>query len=153
MLQLKKVSNDDDGISQSISKPLNNTEFDYYLILEIIDWKIYNDSQFAPLNRYHYSISAVSFFALTQEKKKCIQEQLQDLQEYSDVTKAMETYNYGMSACLWSGEGTKKELHAESRKQLELIPSLFGFYMDKRQNGMGATGWDTIQGNLMPSEV
>lgn len=59
--------------------------------------------------------------------------------------------DYGTYARLWSEIGTdEEELMAKAKSQIRAVNMLFGFYMDKPQNRIGATGWDFIRGNLMP---
>ncbi len=60
--------------------------------------------------------------------------------------------SYGIYACVWSAEGTnKRHLMKQVREQLTCCRSLFGFYMDRYQNRLGATGWDLIRGVLWPA--
>lgn len=55
---------------------------------------------------------------------------------------------YGSSACLWQKLGNnQKVLLTEARKELQNIQMLFGFYMDRTINRLGATGWDFIRGD------
>jgi len=43
-------------------------------------------------------------------------------------------------------------LLASARLEMKKADFMFGFYMDKQQNAMGATGWDWIKGNVVPSK-
>lgn len=59
---------------------------------------------------------------------------------------------YGISANLWQEAGNgKAKLITAAKEQCQIIPSLFGFYMDRYQNRMGATGWDFIKGSIYPN--
>lgn len=40
----------------------------------------------------------------------------------------------------------------ELRRKADNSNFLFGFMMDRPENGMGATGWDMIKGNCYPSK-
>ena len=54
---------------------------------------------------------------------------------------------YGIFAMLWKKDGNDLDvLLEEADKESELITSLFGFYMDRPENGIGQTGWDLIAG-------
>lgn len=58
----------------------------------------------------------------------------------------------GLCAILWQKTGNNKEkLLREAREEINKIQCFFGFYMDKHQNQIGATGWDWIQGNCLGS--
>jgi len=45
------------------------------------------------------------------------------------------------------------DVYERALKEAGMIEMLFGFYMDKQQNRIGATGWDVIKGNLDPFNV
>lgn len=58
---------------------------------------------------------------------------------------------YGVRAVLWHGEGNNaNKLLKQARYEVKLADFLFGFYMDRYQNRIGATGWDVVKGNLWP---
>ena len=59
-------------------------------------------------------------------------------------------HSYGVAAYVWNGEGNNLSvLMKEARKQAQLVNMLFGFYMDRPQNKIGSTGWDTVKGDLL----
>lgn len=59
-------------------------------------------------------------------------------------------HSYGVAAHVWSGEGNNLSvLMREARKQAQLVDMMFGFYMDRAQNKIGSTGWDTVKGDLL----
>lgn len=60
---------------------------------------------------------------------------------------------YGAAPVLWQAGGHDEEgLVAAAAEEVKKIRFLFGFYMDRRQNAVGATGWDVIKGRLWPSK-
>jgi hypothetical protein len=60
---------------------------------------------------------------------------------------------YGVFACVLEvvGDNLRQLLH-KARQQAQGLQNLFGFYLDAPQNLIGATGWDTLQGNLYPQQ-
>lgn len=59
-------------------------------------------------------------------------------------------HSYGVAAYVWQGEGNNLSvLMREARKQAQLVDMMFGFYMDRPQNAIGSTGWDTVRGDLL----
>lgn len=59
---------------------------------------------------------------------------------------------YGLAPRLFSTQGNNKtKALRAARKELVAIGMLFGFYMDRPQNAIGATGWDWIKGDLWPT--
>jgi hypothetical protein len=57
--------------------------------------------------------------------------------------------DYGTYAPLWSGTGNNRQkLLKQARKEADMIVMLFGFYMDRTTNILGATGWDRIKGEV-----
>ena len=54
------------------------------------------------------------------------------------------------SAVLLTGQSEDYDQLLEFLKSSSVtIPIMIGFYLDQRQNAMGATGWETIMGDLM----
>jgi len=60
-------------------------------------------------------------------------------------------HSYGVAAYVWNGEGNNLSvLMKEARKEAQLASGImFGFYMDRAQNMIGSTGWDTVKGDLL----
>lgn len=126
-----------------ISNRLNNGDWDYYLVIEVINLH----------DEYCVTVSAVSPQAAGKDN---LDRALgfcgfsdEDLKAFGNNHRyQVEALSYyGIAATLWqeSGNNIHKLLKAarlESRK----IETLFGFYMDKRQNMIGNTGWDFIEG-------
>lgn len=58
-------------------------------------------------------------------------------------------HSYGVAAFVWRGEGNNlSALMKEARREAQLVNMLFGFYMDRPQNRIGSTGWDTVRGDI-----
>jgi len=59
-------------------------------------------------------------------------------------------HSCGVAACVWHGEGNNLSvLMKEARKEAQVVEMMFGFYMDRAQNMIGSTGWDTVRGDLL----
>lgn len=137
----------DSTTGKYISKKLNNGDWDYWLVLDVIDL---HDAGMDDGPKYDVSIQAVSPEAAGNEnlqKAFSCCGMPEDLEK--DVMYQVEALsNYGIFAPLWneSGNNLKALLHA-ARKESDLIHFLFGFYMDGPKNGVGSTGWDLIAGD------
>lgn len=56
----------------------------------------------------------------------------------------------GCYAYLWQQESNnERKLIQAAKEECKKIQFLFGFYMDRQQNALGATGWDWIRGDVM----
>jgi len=68
-----------------------------------------------------------------------------------DLMKVELLASYGVYAVLSRHDGNNyRAVLKEARKEAYMASALmFGFYMDRPQNRIGSTGWDTIQGNLL----
>lgn len=59
---------------------------------------------------------------------------------------------YGLAANLFEKLGNNKRQLLKEAKQEGLQASvLFGFYVDRQQNAIGATGWDFMRGDIVPN--
>jgi len=60
-------------------------------------------------------------------------------------------HSYGVAAYVWQGHGNNlSALMKEARREAQLASGImFGFYMDRAQNMIGSTGWDTVRGDLL----
>lgn len=132
-----------------VSKRLNNGDWDYWLVLEVINmWDACGDKDDQP--QYYVTISAVSPQAAGPENV----DQAIGSCGFSDDTDTSNPLlqvealsDYGISALLWQEQGNNiarllREAHMETRK----IDMLFGIYMDGPKNGIGQNGWDLISG-------
>jgi len=139
-----------------ISPKLNNGDFDYWLVLEFINWldatgELYNDNEFLV------ELTAVSPDQARDELDNayfCNGFTGEELAEY--IGDELDRLNveclssYGVSSNLWSEAGNDADALLKKAKQAALVVSgLFGFFMDSPQNRIGSTGWDTISGDLL----
>jgi len=132
-----------------ISKKLNNGDFDYWMVIELINM---NEHVIDPDYTYWVILSAVS----PDEAKEHLDRAyecygIEDIDEKTDFMNVEVLHGYGISAPLWDDMGNNyKDLMKEAHRQASISETLFGFYMDKPKNRIGATGWDVIQGVLDP---
>lgn len=138
-----------------IGKRQNNGEFDYWLVIEFINWEEATGERNGH-HRYWVGLSAVSpqeagpvhlgqaLAGWSQEGDSPEQEAL-----LPDVVKVEALSDYGVSALLWQETGNNaRKLLTQARQQALGAAHLFGFYMDGPQNRIGSTGWDLIRGDI-----
>ena len=131
-----------------VSPKMNNGDWDYWLVIEIINVEGFGWETGCT---HIVSLSAVSPEAAGDKRVKkamasCGPDQVESPDEET-IVEALHTY--GISALLWQDEGTDPdELLEEAKKQAMAARSLFGFYMDGPKNVLGHTGWDFIRGDL-----
>ena len=132
-----------------VSKKLNNGDFDYWLVIELINM---NEHDHNPDFTYWVTLGAVSPDEAQDQLKSaydCYGYTPEDVE--TDLMKVEVLHGHGTYAPIWDDSGENyKDLMKEARRQADISQSLFGFYMDKPKNRMGATGWDTIRGVLIP---
>lgn len=137
-----------------ISQKLNNGDWDYWLVIDVVDWieAVGKDEASA---KWHVQLAAVAPDAVNDKEKQaaleCLSMEPED-EHWDDPNFAVEIlYTYGISAFLWqlSGDNLRHLLilaKDEARTQGDLF---FGFAMDQPQNAIGTTGWEAISGNLL----
>ena len=144
-----------------ISNKLNNGDWDYWLVMEVINLGSIPDKG-REYTEYNVSVSAVSPTAAGKEKlkealKQCDMGDMGDmgdreLPEYfsTEIGKVEALFTYGIRATLFNENGNNlSKLMKKARERSQVISGLFGFFMDSPQNRIGSTGWDLIAGNLM----
>jgi hypothetical protein len=132
-----------------ISKKLNNGDFDYWMVIELINMNEHDPN--APFT-YWVILSAVSPDEAKDQLESCCSCYGYELSEITDDEMKVEVlHGCGVSSPLWDSSGENyKKLMKGARKQARMAETLFGFYMDRPKNLMGATGWDVIKGDLIP---
>ena len=156
-----------DSETFKITKMLNNGDWNYFLIVHIIDLLEF-DVTIENNKRYLAEIDAVSREA-AKDKWSDFARQYEDLEKFSsfeellaakvkycdtskswnEQTIACELCQYGLAATLWQFVSmNKRTVSTEANILLAQINMLFGFFMDKPINLIGDTGWDFIAGNI-----
>lgn len=146
-----KVLQDNDADKRYISKKLNNGDFDYWLVIEVLYMDEYVPD---PEFKYMVTLQAVS-------PSEAGEDRIQDALECTGLPMDVELTDWlkvallsecGYYAQLWNDGGDNlKELLKEAREQADISTTLFGFYMDRPMNMIGATGWDFIRGEITPN--
>ena len=137
-----------------MSQRLHNGNWPYYLFIKLIDME-----DAAGEEGFLVEIVAASPRAAGKKNvDKAIESSgISDDVKLTPELKAQLLADYGCAASLWNKyDKTAQDgniLLAEAKKEAEAIQMLFGFYMDKPENMMGATGWDFIRGNLVPKNL
>jgi hypothetical protein len=137
-----------------VSQKLNNGDFDYWLVLEVLNMPEATGDDDQPT--YLVQVSAVSPDEAKEENLarafQCCGFSDEDTEKYknNDLIKVEVLSDYGVSAPLWNASGNNiKKLLKEAHEQSQAINGLFGFFMDTPKNMVGSTGWDLIAGNLV----
>ena len=140
-----------------VSKRLNNGNWDYWLVINVINWEeSLNTREFEELGyKYNVEIQAVSIEAAGEKNLdsalSCcgFSDDQMNVAEQSDLLKVESLSDYGVFATLWNKNGNNIEtLMKDAHKEANLINMLFGFYMDREENRIGNDGWDFISGNI-----
>lgn len=129
-----------------ISPKLNNGEFDYYLIINLLDF--HEMSGDTSGLKYAVQILAVSPDSVSAENMRRALESLSmDRADLTDLLRAEALADYGICANLWSqSSNNRRDLLKAARREIKLIEMLFGFYMDRPENRIGQDGWNLIKG-------
>jgi hypothetical protein len=132
-----------------ITRKLNNGNWDYWLVIELInmDEACGRDNEGRP--RYIVEVSAVSPAAAGEEHVRQALELCGPEGDITDIVKVECLYFYGIKApCQsWDGNNAHKLLR-KAHRALNAIASMFGFFMDSPKNRVGHSGWDYIAGDL-----
>lgn len=129
-----------------VSKKLNNGDFDYWLVLDVIN--MHEATGDESQDKYYVSLLAISPSQVSQkEKDSAISSCGWDADNYNDLAMVEILSSYGIFACLWQDSSNNiTQLMKDARHEAELSSMLFGFYMDRQENRIGQNGWDLIRG-------
>jgi len=138
-----------------VSKKLNNGDFDYWLVMDVINWHEATGDE-SP-EKYCVEVMAIAPSELPQEEldsawESCgYGESLEDsIKKYGDLFLVEMISSYMGGARIFSESGNNlKKLMKEAREQSDTMGNfLFGFAMDRYQNRIGSTGWDVLKGDI-----
>jgi hypothetical protein len=137
------------GENEWISNKQNNGDFDYWLRLKLHD---FGQEREAGTSRYCVDIAAIAPELLSEDQLRSVSDctgvPFEELLSSPIESQVSDIGDYGLCAYLYSSNGeNKNRLVREAKQEAQTIPILFGFYMDKRQNQIGKTGWDFIKGH------
>ena len=140
-----------------ISTRQSNGEFDYYFVIELLNWPETVGKREAPPETYNVSLSVVS----PQQAEKEIPHALDccgiteemlsaatgNGQRDTALVEAL--HSYGVYTPVWSQDGNNwRALMREARQEAIPCAGLFGFYLDRPVNAIGTTGWEALRGDL-----
>lgn len=140
-----------------VSQELNNGDWPYYLILDVIN--MHEATGEENQDKYVVEIHAISPMAVKETNPKELESAFSSMGFSDDQMKEFENNvliqvemlnDYGILAMLKSFSGNNiNKLLKQAKKECQMIEFLFGFYMDRQENLIGSTGWDCISGDLM----
>ena len=135
------------------TQKFNNGDFDYWLILELIN--MHEATGDEKQEKYHVNLQVVSLQEAGKENldkalNYCGFNQFADEIKDDDLTKVDALSSYGISAQVWSKNGNNADkLIREAKSEAILVNGLFGFYLDRIQNRIQSTGWDFLRGDIL----
>lgn len=137
-----------------ISNKLSNGEFDYYAIIEVFNWKELEGDN--TKHTYGVELTVISPSQVSDEdKKRAIESWSWGEEMTTHISPQMwvdvlSSYGAGVTPVnSWNGNNIT-QLMKKAREEAQLCEMLFGFYMDRTVNGLGATGWDVLKDDLFP---
>lgn len=152
MIRFKFLSGDVNWMDYGgkwISQKLNNGDFDYFLVLELLnmDDACGRDNEGQP--KYHVCVAAVSPHEAGEPNVEKALEGYGDF-DVDDVMKVEALHTYGISAPVYQKAGNNAlKLMKEARKEAQFRGGmLFGFSLDKSVNKIGTTGWEALRGDM-----
>lgn len=122
------------------------------------DWHYWFSVELSPGEGdrdYHIAVNVVSPEAAANDlpEAMCAMGWGEPPEKWTQAQLVEALVDYGVSALLWYKRGSNyRELLKEARNAIRAASFLFGFYMDRPVNALGATGWDAIAGRLWPNE-
>lgn len=137
-----------------VSQKLNNGEFNYWLVIQIVSVEEYMERG----GKFYGRVSAVAPSQLPEDQleRVCYPNatmmaiaECAKLDAEDEIWLVDQVFNNGVSPSLWQNwHNNALSLLLEAYKAAEHIECRFGYYMDNACNRMGATGWDLIRGDV-----
>ena len=129
-----------------VSQRFNHSDgFDYYLVLAITDVEeASGESEMLANGKWLVALDLVPTFAsFDREHQKSILSS-------SGITRkevsSEDIQMYGCSLTINWKQGDDLDLILEElKKEAQIVPTMVGFYLDKRVNRIGETGWDWLE--------
>ncbi len=140
-----------------VTGPFDNGDFRYWLVLDILNWEESVGTQEAAEIDGTHNVSlcvvAPSECPATELQSAFESCGWEDMEVDNSLVLVELLHSYGIFATVWSKTGSLKDLLRRGKNKAEETELLFGFAMDRFQNGMGATGWDFIRGDTIGHPV
>jgi len=155
MKKCTKVLYDNDSQKVMVSGVENYGDFNFRFAVKIMYLEEYmSEDEVKEYGKYDVSLLAVSPESAGEENVNKAFESMGIDEEYrsNELVQYESLIEYGIFAVLASVHGNNLgKLLSEINNELKMANMLFGFYMDRPQNALGATGWDWIKGDLLGS--
>lgn len=132
-----------------ISQKLNNGEFDYWAVIELINMWDATGEEDQP--QYVVELSIVSPAQAGRENcEKACQSCGMEYNAPDSWSMVEMLHSYGIHAVLYSSRGNNaykllREVKHEAQIQAGMM---FGFAMDRPENRIGSTGWEMLRGDI-----
>ncbi len=155
MIHLKSLTGDINWIKYGgkfVSPKFNNGEFDYWLVVDFINFLDATGELYNNEDKYVIEIHTVAPSQAPRKEKEAAERSCGYETENKDDMYWIEVLeSYGIFANIWTKSGNNaKELMKEAREQILIISSFtFGLAMDRTENKIGTTGWDMIRGDIL----
>ena len=151
MLKFECLLNDEND-KLYISQKLNNGDFDYRMAIKTFELPDSNDVCVEIL-----SVSNDEYEANNDDLNEGLNDNLRrDISFYSkediEILKCEVLISWGETATLdykIVDAELLEQTFQEQIKYAEFCKTMFGFFMDKPQNGVGKNGWDFIRGQVV----
>ena len=138
-----------------VSKRHNNSEFDYWFVINLIDWYDYEQMYDIEKSKENFTASlhvvSPEYVGIEKVKQAIWEEEKQydTIKKYNNPRIAVQLVDYGYSAYIGSYDRkTSQEAIDAARKECVAAKMLLGFYLDRPQNMIGDTGWDFMKGDI-----
>ena len=140
-----------------VSAKQNNGEFDYWFVMDVLNWEDAVGEREAKdvgatycVSLYSVSPSEAGAESLRSAFKCCGMEDLDTYTLAKPLVQVEALVSYGTYAQLWSQNGNNlAKLMRQAREQARISSMLYGFYMDKPANRIGTSNWDMQRGNIL----
>lgn len=138
-----------------ISDPQSNTEFTYYVFLELINWEEAVGEREAKSIGAKYAIECTVVAPSEVDSKEllsafqCIGHD-GECESLNDLLYALDAYGAGKAVVFQFNGNNAHKMLAEAKQRASCeVGMLFGFVMDRAQNAIGSTGWDCLRGDIL----
>jgi len=131
-----------------ISQKLHNGDFDYWLVMRIVDMSEANpDYQDYYSPRFWAELYVVAPSVLPVDLLRCAGAMDGNYEELSELEIVGNVFEYGYAARVWNQPGEAAlSLMMEAYQEAQIIPGMLGLYLDHPVNRIGRTGWDMLGG-------
>ena len=152
-MRVREIENSDSNLVFA-SKVINHGDWPFHFLI-VVDYLDRVSREWAEKSgNYHVAIHVASAEACADKCQRVVDtigETLETFQALPYVQQCRVVQEYGYSAALHQNTGNNlRTLLRAARKELKVLDFMFGFYMDRPINAMGATGWDFVKGEFIP---